>query len=41
MSGVEGGHCTARIEVRSGPGGCRIVDYEAVSDEHGLQHIEP
>lgn len=40
VEGVESGHCTARIEVRLGPGGCRIIDYEAVSDEHGLQHIE-
>lgn len=40
VEGVESGHCTARIEVRIGPGGCRIVDYEATSDQHGLQHIE-
>ncbi len=40
VDGVESGHGTARIEVRGGPGGCRIVDYEAVSDEHGLQHVE-
>lgn len=40
VEGTESGHCTARIEVRVGPGGCRIVDYEAISDEHGLQHIE-
>ncbi len=26
--------------MRVGPGGCRIVDYEAISGEHGLQHIE-
>lgn len=29
VEGVESGHCTARIEVKVGPGGCRIVDYEA------------
>ena len=40
VEGIESGHCTARIEVRRGPGECRIVDYEAVSDAHGLQHIE-
>lgn len=40
VQGVESGYCTARIAVRPGPGGCRIVDYEAVSDAHGLQHIE-
>lgn len=40
VEGSESGHCTARMEVRPGPGGCRIVDYEAVSDAHGLQHIE-
>lgn len=40
VDGVESGHCTARIEVKAGPGGCRIVDYEAISDEHGLQHLE-
>lgn len=40
VEGVESGHCTARIEVRFGPGGCRIVDYEAFSDQYGLQHIE-
>lgn len=40
VEGIESGHCTARIEVRRGPGDCQIVDYEAVSDEHGLQHIE-
>lgn len=40
VEGVESGHCTARIDVTVGPGGCRTVDYEAVSDEHGLQHIE-
>lgn len=40
MSGIESGHCTARIEVASAPGGCLIFDYEAISDEHGLQHME-
>ncbi len=40
VEGIESGHCTARIEVRLGPGECRIIDYEALSDEHGLQHIE-
>ncbi len=40
VHGVESGNCTARIEVASGPGGCRIIDYEAISDRHGLQHIE-
>lgn len=40
VSGVESGHCTARIEVRPGPGGCRIMDYEAISDKDGLQHVE-
>lgn len=40
VEGIESGHCTARIKVRVGPGGCRIIDYEAISDEHGLQHIE-
>lgn len=40
VDGLESGHCTARIDVRVGPGGCRIVDYEAISDSRGLQHIE-
>lgn len=40
VHGVESGNCTARIQVTSGPGGCRIIDYEAISDQHGLQHIE-
>lgn len=40
VKGVESGHCTARIQGQVAPNGCRIVDYEAVSDEHGLQHIE-
>ncbi len=40
VEGIESGHCTARIEVRAAPGGCVSVDYEAVSDEHGLQHVE-
>lgn len=40
VRGIESGECTARIQVRSGPGGCRIVDFEAIPDEHGLQHIE-
>lgn len=40
VEGIESGHCTARIEVKIGPGGCRIVDYEATSDKHGLQHVE-
>ncbi|GAB2445561.1 hypothetical protein GCM10027062_27880 [Nocardioides hungaricus] len=40
VDGIESGHCTARIEVRSAPGGCVAVDYEAVSDEFGLQHVE-
>lgn len=29
VEGVESGHCTARIEVKVGPGGCLIVDYES------------
>jgi len=40
VEGIESGHCTARIDVRAAPGGCRTIDYEAVSDEHGLQHVE-
>lgn len=40
VEGVESGHCTAHIQVQDGPAGCRIVDYEAISDERGLQHIE-
>lgn len=26
--------------MRLGPGGCRVVDYGAFSDQYGLQHIE-
>lgn len=40
VDGVESGHCLARIAVRDGPGGCRIIDYEAVSTQYGLQHVE-
>lgn len=40
VAGPESGHCTARIEVRAAPGGCLTLDYEAVSDAHGLQHTE-
>jgi hypothetical protein len=40
VDGGESGHCTARIEVRSVPGGCLAVDYEAVSERFGLQHVE-
>lgn len=40
VAGRESGRCTARIEVRAAPGGCLTVEYEAVSDAHGLQHIE-
>lgn len=40
VEGIESGHCTARMEVRAAPGGCVTVDYEAVSDKHGLQHVE-
>lgn len=40
VKGIESGHCTARIEVREAPGGCLTIDYEAVSDAHGLQHID-
>ncbi|WP_446665385.1 hypothetical protein [Flexivirga sp. B27] len=40
VRGIESGDCTARIAVRRGLGDCRIVDHEAISDAHGLQHIE-
>ena len=40
VAGVESGDCIARIEVRAVPGGCLTVAYEAVSDQHGLQHAE-
>jgi len=37
VTGLESGACSARIEVRSAPGGCLTVDYEAASERHGLQ----
>lgn len=40
VAGIESGDCVARIRVRAIPGGCLAVDYEATSDQHGLQHAE-
>lgn len=40
VAGIESGCCVARIAVRAVPGGCLTADYEATSDQHGLQHSE-
>jgi hypothetical protein len=39
VEGVESGRCEARFEVRHIPGGCVVVDYEAVGAD-GVQHVE-